>query len=88
MRRGINKGKAIRLLGEHLGLGPEQMMAFGDGYNDIEMLQAVRHSYVVGNTDADMRRYAAFTADTNDNLGIIKIIDRVLGKPPMSNGRH
>lgn len=78
MRHGINKGAAIRLLGEHLGLGPDRMMAFGDTYNDIEMLQAVRYSYVVGNADADMRRHAAFIADTNDNFGVIKIIDKVL----------
>jgi hypothetical protein len=33
---------------------------------------------VVENADTDMRRYADFTADTNGNFGIIKIIDRGL----------
>jgi hydroxymethylpyrimidine pyrophosphatase-like HAD family hydrolase len=31
----------MRVLGEHLGVDRSQMMAFGDTYNDREMLQAV-----------------------------------------------
>jgi Cof subfamily protein (haloacid dehalogenase superfamily) len=78
MNRGIDKGKAVQLLGERLGLKSEQMMAFGDTYNDIEMLQAVKYSYIVENATSDMRQYANFITDSNDNFGVIKVIDKII----------
>jgi hydroxymethylpyrimidine pyrophosphatase-like HAD family hydrolase len=54
------------------------MMAFGDTYNDIEMLQAVKHSYIVKNAHPDMKQYANFIAESNDNFGVIKIIQKVI----------
>ncbi|MDR0568526.1 MAG: Cof-type HAD-IIB family hydrolase [Spirochaetaceae bacterium] len=78
MNSGVNKGNALRFLGKRLGLDADAMMAFGDTYNDIEMLEAVTHSYLVKNAGADMRQYASFTADSNDNFGVLKVIDQVI----------
>lgn len=36
-----HKGVGIKVLLEHFGLKPEEAVAFGDNYNDIEMLEAV-----------------------------------------------
>jgi Cof subfamily protein (haloacid dehalogenase superfamily) len=68
MNYGINKGEAMRVLGDHLNIDASQMMAFGDTYNDIEMLQAVKYSYIVKNAREDMKGYAKFITDSNDNL--------------------
>ena len=46
---GVNKGNGIRLLQKKLGILPEESMAFGDNYNDIEMLQAVSYDYAMKN---------------------------------------
>lgn len=78
MNWGIDKGNALQLLGKQLGLGSEQMMAFGDTYNDIEMLQAVKYSCIVKNAAPDMRQYANFIIDSNDNFGVIKVIDEII----------
>ncbi|MDR2600926.1 MAG: Cof-type HAD-IIB family hydrolase [Spirochaetaceae bacterium] len=78
MNNGIDKGGAMRFLGDYLHLTADQMMAFGDTYNDIEMLQSVKHSYVVKNASQDMRRYANFEADSNENFGVIKILDKLI----------
>lgn len=43
------KGAGIRSILAHFGLKPSQAMAFGDSYNDLEMLQAVSHSVAMGN---------------------------------------
>ncbi|MDR1034078.1 MAG: Cof-type HAD-IIB family hydrolase [Bifidobacteriaceae bacterium] len=75
---GIDKGRAIRLLADKLGLQYDQMMAFGDAYNDIEMLRAVKYSYVVANADEEMRQYANYVTDSNDEFGVIKVINKVL----------
>ncbi|MHB9292207.1 putative Sugar phosphatase YbiV [Hollandina sp. SP2] len=74
----VNKGKGLQLLGARLGLKYEQMMAFGDSYNDIEMLQAVKYSYIVKNAQEDMMHYAHFIADSNDHFGVTTIIEEVL----------
>jgi Cof subfamily protein (haloacid dehalogenase superfamily) len=75
---GIDKGKAIQTLGKELGVEYEQMMAFGDTYNDIEMLRAVKYGYIVRNADDNMKQYAHFITDSNDNFGVIKVIDQLI----------
>jgi Cof subfamily protein (haloacid dehalogenase superfamily) len=85
MNPGVDKGQAMRFLGKELGLKAEQMAAFGDTYNDIEMLKYVKYSYIVSNASPDMKQYANFIADSNDNFGVLKIIDKIIQshKPPI-----
>ncbi|WP_239985426.1 HAD family hydrolase [Liquorilactobacillus hordei] len=78
MNLGIDKGNAMQILAEKLDITSDQMMAFGDTYNDIEMLQTVKYSYIVKNASSDMRKYANFETETNDNYGVIKILDQVV----------
>lgn len=53
-------------------------MAFGDTYNDKEMLQTVKYSYLMGNADDDMLQYATYRADTNENYGVLQEIQKLL----------
>ncbi|MCP9358109.1 HAD family hydrolase [Liquorilactobacillus satsumensis] len=78
MNPGIDKGKAMQKLAEKLDISSDQMMAFGDTYNDVEMLQAVKYSYIVKNASKDMRKYANFVTETNDNYGVIKVLEQVV----------
>ncbi|GFH43062.1 haloacid dehalogenase [Lactococcus hodotermopsidis] len=78
MNLGIDKGKAITFLARYLGIATSQMMAFGDTYNDVEMLQAVKYSYLVANASSDMQQYATFTTASNDDNGVMKIIEKVI----------
>lgn len=45
--KGIDKGSTMRELGELWGIGPAQMMAFGDNLNDAEMLDLVGAPYLM-----------------------------------------
>jgi Cof subfamily protein (haloacid dehalogenase superfamily) len=78
MNAGVNKGSAIKVLSHHIGVSYDEIMAFGDAPNDIEMLEAAKYSYVVKNADASMRKYARFMADSNDDFGVSKVLDMVL----------
>ena len=49
MNPGIHKGAALLRLGERLGVLPEGMMAFGDTFNDAEMLKAAKYGFLVEN---------------------------------------
>lgn len=78
MNQGIDKGEAMRRLGKVLKIEESQMMAFGDTYNDVEMLQAVKYSYIVANAAPEMRQYAKYVTKSNDEYGVLKVLDEVL----------
>lgn len=78
MNKDVNKGTAITFLGAKIGIDRSQMMAFGDTFNDREMLQAVDYSYLVANAHADMQSYAKFRTASNDEFGVLQTIKKVL----------
>ena len=55
---GVNKGTAIKKIQEKLGISPDECMAFGDNYNDIEMLDNVGHSYAMDRAVDDIKKHA------------------------------
>ena len=58
-----------------------EVMAFGDAENDIQMLKRAGVSVAMGNAMDEVKEIADIITDTNLNNGIGKIIDKmVLGK--------
>lgn len=51
LRRGVDKGMALLQLADALGIRHEDTYAVGDGYNDVEMLQAAAAGFVPANGD-------------------------------------
>ena len=51
-----DKATGIRALCRELGIGAEEAMAFGDNYNDIPMLDAVGHPYLMTSAAEPLRR--------------------------------
>ncbi len=45
---------AMRKIGELLDVDTSEMMAFGDNFNDAEMLKTVYYSYIVANAQPGM----------------------------------
>jgi len=52
---GCNKGSALGILSQHLGLTMKDCMAFGDAMNDREMLSSVGHGLIMGNAMAQLK---------------------------------
>lgn len=63
-----NKGSALAGLLQQLHLQPENGIAFGDQYNDVEMLQLVGTSYVMANAAAGMEQYGDYTTDSVEKI--------------------
>ena len=78
MNKDVDKGTGITRLCAHLGVPTADAAAFGDTYNDIQMLEAVGHSYVVANAEEHMRSHARFLAPSNNDRGVAQVIDRLL----------
>ncbi len=74
--KSISKKTGIDLLLEksypHLSI--DNVVAFGDNYNDIEMLKAVGLGVAVGNANVDVLEVANAITDTNKNDGVAKAI--------------
>ncbi len=71
-----NSSKAVgieRMLA-HFGIGREESMAFGDGANDIEMLDYVGTSVAMGNADDNVKTHASYVTDSADDEGIAKAL--------------
>lgn len=76
-----DKGKAVRRLAEKLGIKQEEVMALGDGNNDIEMLEFAGVSVAMKNGTELAKKYAKYETDTNENDGVAKAIYKyVLGE--------
>lgn len=64
MAKNVNKGDAVRRILDILSIKPEECMAFGDNYNDVEMLQSVYYSYVLEGAVDDVKRCGRFVTDS------------------------
>ena len=56
MRQGVTKASAVRTVCAHYHTAPENAYAFGDNYNDEDMLRAVGHGYLMANAPEPLLR--------------------------------
>lgn len=71
-----NKGYAVKCLAEALGLDSENVMCFGDGENDCTMLEFADYSFAMANGSEYAKKSAKFVADSNDDGGVAKAIQK------------
>ena len=74
--RNAHKGNAIRQLAQHLGLEMRQVLAFGDGSNDITMLQEAGIGVCMENGLDSVKAVADYITDSCDKDGVAKAIYR------------
>lgn len=79
---GCSKGAALRRLARQRGIALEEVMAIGDNWNDLEMLQCSGHPVVMANGAPDLveeaRRRGWALAASNDEDGVALILESVL----------
>lgn len=68
---GIHKATAIELLIEHAGIAGEDTIAYGDGLNDLEMLQFVETGVAMGNAHPALLDVADLVTTDADHDGIL-----------------
>ncbi|ALV21459.1 Cof-type HAD-IIB family hydrolase [Carnobacterium antarcticum] len=69
-----NKGTALLGLAEKLGFDHEEIMAIGDGENDIDMIEAAGHSVAMGNATATIKKAAKYETKSNEEDGVAHAI--------------
>lgn len=73
-----SKFNAISYLSSLTGIAVEDIISFGDDYNDVEMLQKCGVGVAVENAVDDAKTAADFICDTNDNDGVARFIDKYI----------
>ena len=81
--RGGSKGTALKTLLRELKIDPQDVLAIGDGENDIEMITQAGIGIAVGNADQEVKDAADHVVASNDEDGVAEAIERfVLKKTP------
>ena len=76
-----SKGVGLEKLAHTYGLTAESVMAMGDNFNDVEMLDFAGTAVVMGNADPDLLERAEFyTTVSNDEHGVTAAIERFILK--------
>ncbi len=55
---GVNKGASVAWLAEHLGYAESEVAVYGDGGNDLVMLERFEHAYATANGSDEAKRAA------------------------------
>lgn len=65
-----SKYLTIKILANHMGIPLSDVIAFGDGMNDIEMIRHVGTGIAMGNAEKEVKDVADSVTDSNENNGI------------------
>ncbi len=75
---GVEKSSALARLVSHLGLTKDNLMACGDGLNDISMLEYAGLSVAMENAYDETKQHADFITLSNDEDGVAHAIERFI----------
>ena len=76
---GCSKGHALERWAGYRGITKEQVMAIGDNYNDLEMLNFAGHPVVMGNASEALKTLGFDVTLTNDQAGVAAAVEQALG---------
>jgi Cof subfamily protein (haloacid dehalogenase superfamily) len=79
----VSKGVGVEAAATEQGVSREEVMAIGDNFNDLEMLQYAGTSVLMGNAEASLRALLedlanSYTTATNDEDGVALAIERFI----------
>jgi len=73
-----NKGEAVKLLQNKLGVGVRETMVFGDFNNDLEMMDRAYFSYAMENAHQNVKMAARFHTKSNNEGGVEHILEELI----------
>ena len=79
---GAAKGEGLLRLAQILGIKREETMAFGDGENDLSMIDKAGIGIAMENGVENLKRIADFIAPDNNDAGVGQMLEKLI----LSNG--
>lgn len=75
---GIDKAASLERMLSRLGVSRDELIACGDGLNDIPMLQYAGFSVAMGNSYDETKKYANAIVGTNEEDGVAEAIEKYI----------
>lgn len=77
---GVSKGSMLPPLLEKLGVSKDELIAFGDNYNDMTMIGYAGFGVAMGNGEEEVKKIANYVCESNDDDGISKTLEKFVLK--------
>lgn len=77
-RKGTSKYNAIKIIAGIENISNDDIIAFGDGRNDVDMIQKCGIGVAMGNSLEEVKEVAIYTTKSNDEDGIIYFLNKYL----------
>jgi Cof subfamily protein (haloacid dehalogenase superfamily) len=79
LNKECSKGYALRRWAEEQGVSRDDIMAIGDNYNDLEMLEFAGLAVVMGNASKEMKQNGWKVTGSNAESGVAQAVEEILG---------
>ena len=76
----VTKAAGLDFLSEHLGFSAERTVAFGDGENDIELVDWAGYGVAVANAHDRVKEIADFVCPSVDEEGVAQVLEAFLAR--------
>lgn len=77
MKKGVSKSGGVKAVAKAFNVKLADCYAFGDNYNDEDMLKAVGHPYLMGNGPADLKKRIKNVTLDNNHDGIAAVLNNL-----------
>lgn len=75
-----HKGHALESIAGHYGLRRQEIIAVGDTYNDLEMIEYAGLGVAVGNARPEILKKADYICPTNEDCGVADVVEKFILK--------
>ncbi|MBR6696932.1 MAG: HAD family phosphatase [Lachnospiraceae bacterium] len=74
--KGVDKAESLKRLLEKIDIKREELIACGDGYNDVSMVKYAGLGVAMANGCEDIKAVADYITASNDEDGIAKVVEK------------
>ncbi|MCV2501682.1 HAD family hydrolase, partial [Melissococcus plutonius] len=74
----VHKGTTVKELQKILNIAKNETLAFGDGFNDLELFNESGISFAMRNAFDEVKERADFIAKSNDENGVLQAIEKII----------
>lgn len=78
----MEKSASLALLLKNMGLGPENLMACGDGWNDLPMIRYAGMGVAMGNAVPEVKQAAKYVTADNEHDGVGLAVEKFILEDP------
>ena len=76
--KGIDKASSLSVLLEKLGMTKDEMIAVGDGFNDLSMIQYAGLGVAMANAQEVVKENADFITLSNEEDGVAHVVEKFI----------